>query len=67
MLMPSGPVELLFFICLIAAEVCSIVIVIRCVFRLLICLIILRFRCVVLCFVTLVNCLVNWFDNKWTK
>ena len=29
MLMSSGPVELLFFICLIAVVVCSIVIVIR--------------------------------------
>ena len=61
MLMPSAPVELLFFICLIAVVVCSIVIVIRCIFSLLICLIILRFRCVVLCFVTFVNYLLHWF------
>ena len=62
MFMLSGPVELLFFACLMASEVCSIVICMGVDFSLLVNLSIILYLLCVVCLMWFVNCLLKCSD-----
>ena len=62
MFMLSGPIELLFFACLMASEVCSIVICMGVDFSLLVNLSMILYLLCVVCLMWFVNCLLKCSD-----